>query len=1409
MVQLSGITISFNKMGKPSEKEILHMKKLLSVVLAMLMVMSTVSFAAPSMADTFGATEEVVSENVPAVEADVQDEAALAEESEYGTLVYTLDFEDAAEGAAIPLGTGASGAKDFATVGGKAVGTLPEGMPTAEQMDIFTSFIASSIVEETDEAGNVTNKYALLQVTGNNHPGFPRVYISSHATGGKYVDGTYTIMADVETLKNGNVKSASAVTCVRGSDQNYGSKSITAVGAKATIVGTYAFANGKQFYDNKVHANTTNLTQIHPVLVFLGYTDSTAETDYAVKFDNMKVYYKPNVTISFDGGTVTEETVADVAWPDGIQYNFADAPKFANVGNYQHIGWSLTEGGERIKGTSITLSEDTTLYAVWADMRDEKKGDLLYVIDFEGNTSVASEDKITKHGYVNNKYEGSDSWKIVKTGQSQNWTLVTEEDNTYFRMERVKSQYTMMQVNAANSKAFAENGYYTLEADIYWCQNPNTTATKFQNPSFRYLNQFYDTENNKNVQSATNVGTTAGTEYKEKWYSHSVVEGQKLLNGGSDKNGGIGTIQAIHFHSTAEDAYIGSNYLMFDNMKMYWKPFEAKLTIDVNGNDEAQAIEPITWDTKNAVTLAAVKEYFSDTDSKKLVGISSKANGKPEDEIWLTGDETVYLLWKTHTPVVENSAEYGKLLMHLDFETAAGVYNHTDENGNVIRYLNDGTGFSGYASNFACYTSTDYGFDATKVAFDVRGARNEDFCLTSKGAVTQAVILETDENNDTHAKIQHSTGDYTMLNFAKSGGLTTENGVYTVVYDVMSDTPDFANLTPTYAWYNTTVNKAQTSYGSRYPWNNPVSGQWSRDVALVSPHTDADGVLLNFMVGIDSAAGAENTYVHLDNIRLYFKPFTVDVTIDANGNDDVEDVVYEASTKAMVSVSELNNKFADTEGKKFLGVSLTPDGELLTEDFWAWEPVTVYAQWQDIEVSDEQHGKLLMFVDFENIDKNADVYTTDSEGREFLYKNVSWVGAVYFNPAFADLDTANISIWPESSKSYNASPDQHMMLGEEEGNTYASIYAMNNALVMAWIRNDTYTEFYKPGNYTVVYDVNASSEIIKLKKWYELGYTPSGTTSRKNCQFINETTVSLAADTWHRDNVSYFPYSIVEGSVSKSGEECDTLTGFNIGVDVAKGTTVKYDNIRLYYKPAAANITINMNGNTDKTVEAYVNDTSSVLSLEALASHVGAETANYTLVGFSKTADGEVLTEDFWANEDMTLYAVWEAKTVVAPESYDVSSIRTDAYTGIRFMSSVTAAQKAEVTEYGFIVTLVDLLGDKELTHDSGVTYVEGVNYDVEEGVDKIFNIEDDNIFFTAVVHGMPKTAVGYQTEFVVRPFTKRDGYYYYGAPVQRSICAVAEKIRDNGYPELSDDAIEVVKGILTTCGKSTETVSE
>ena len=160
-----------------------------------------------------------------------------------------------------------------------------------------------------------------------------------------------------------------------------------------------------------------------------------------------------------------------------------------------------------------------------------------------------------------------------------------------------------------------------------------------------------------------------------------------------------------------------------------------------------------------------------------------------------------------------------------------------------------------------------------------------------------------------------------------------------------------------------------------------------------------------------------------------------------------------------------------------------------------------------------------------------------------------------------------------------------------------------------------------------------------------------------------------------------------------------------------------------------------------------------------------------------------------------------------APESYNVSSIRTDYYTGIRFKASVTKQQKEVTVEYGFIVTLKKFLGEKELNHDSGVKYVEGINYGVVDSkeVDKIHEIIGDDIFFTAVVYNIPKTKEAYSEEFVVRPFTKVEGTYYYGDSIERSVLSVAASLRDSNYKDLTAQAIETVKEILTVCGENTE----
>jgi hypothetical protein len=170
--------------------------------------------------------------------------------------------------------------------------------------------------------------------------------------------------------------------------------------------------------------------------------------------------------------------------------------------------------------------------------------------------------------------------------------------------------------------------------------------------------------------------------------------------------------------------------------------------------------------------------------------------------------------------------------------------------------------------------------------------------------------------------------------------------------------------------------------------------------------------------------------------------------------------------------------------------------------------------------------------------------------------------------------------------------------------------------------------------------------------------------------------------------------------------------------------------------------------------------------------------------------------------------AVWKS---LAPTSYNVSSIRTTNPAGIRFRASVTSEQKTRADEYGFIVTLEKHLGTiaaDSVTVDSNIKKLIGVSYGydskIDKNVDRIYEIEDNNIFFTAALYGMPETDEAYRQKIVVRPYLKdKDGNYYYAQTIIRSVLDVAIAIRDGGYTNVDAYGREFVEKILTTCKES------
>ena len=84
-----------------------------------------------------------------------------------------------------------------------------------------------------------------------------------------------------------------------------------------------------------------------------------------------------------------------------------------------------------------------------------------------------------------------------------------------------------------------------------------------------------------------------------------------------------------------------------------------------------------------------------------------------------------------------------------------------------------------------------------------------------------------------------------------------------------------------------------------------------------------------------------------------------------------------------------------------------------------------------------------------------------------------------------------------------------------------------------------------------------------------------------------------------------------------------------------------------------------------------------------------------------------------------------------------------------------------------------------------------------------MFGTDDVNTYITAVLYNIPEKH--YETTLVARPFTVVDGVTYYGFPVERSICEVAEALRDGGYAGCSNDQKAYIMNILTVCNKPTE----
>lgn len=159
------------------------------------------------------------------------------------------------------------------------------------------------------------------------------------------------------------------------------------------------------------------------------------------------------------------------------------------------------------------------------------------------------------------------------------------------------------------------------------------------------------------------------------------------------------------------------------------------------------------------------------------------------------------------------------------------------------------------------------------------------------------------------------------------------------------------------------------------------------------------------------------------------------------------------------------------------------------------------------------------------------------------------------------------------------------------------------------------------------------------------------------------------------------------------------------------------------------------------------------------------------------------------------------AVTEKAPVTSDEISIRTDAYTGIRFKASVTVTLKNDekTSEFGYVVTrkvLLDAAGVTvdNFTLDSDVMKLTGKTY-IKGSLDKVFANDGSYNYFTAVVYNIPEDQ--YEDILVARPYLINDGTVTYGAPIASSLKEAAIGVKGTpAYNDLADEAKAVVDKI-------------
>ncbi len=271
----------------------------------------------------------------------------------------------------------------------------------------------------------------------------------------------------------------------------------------------------------------------------------------------------------------------------------------------------------------------------------------------------------------------------------------------------------------------------------------------------------------------------------------------------------------------------------------------------------------------------------------------------------------------------------------------------------------------------------------------------------------------------------------------------------------------------------------------------------------------------------------------------------------------------------------------------------------------------------------------------------------------------------------------------------------------------------------------------------------------------------------------------------------------IEANGNTNGGQWKNRTIYGFAIDANKwatfGADVYVDYIRVY-RDGVFSVTYDTNAPAGATVVSEVAaDEGRGTGTGYLLKGEKPVVEGYTFVGWStkKDATRADVVEAIDLTKDATVYAVWQKTADVKNPVYEnLEFVTKGADLGIRFKTSLAAADKSVVDEIGFIGTLEKLLPVVESVPDySALTfnfkkegvkpaadaklYVTGVAYNKAEGIDLIHDETDAGLVYSAFCKGMGTETI------VVKPYVQLEingnGVTFYGEAMVTSFSELGE----------------------------------